>query len=176
MADTLINKKVCLLGDFSVGKTSLVRRFVYDRFEDKYLSTIGVKVSRKTVVIPLADRVIDLALILWDLAGSEEFDQFRASYLRGAAGAVLVCDLTRPETFDHLPSYIDDLHKVNPAARIILAANKADLVDQQSIIQSQIEAYASDLNTPCYITSAKSGAQVETLFRQLGHMLMARNK
>lgn len=175
MADTLINKKVCLLGDFSVGKTSLVRRFVYDRFEDKYLSTIGVKVSRKTVVVPLGDRVIDLALIIWDLAGSEEFDQFRASYLRGAAGAVLVCDLTRPETFAHLPSYVDDLRNVNPAARIILAANKADLIDQQSITPPQIEAYASDLNTPYYITSAKSGDQVETLFRQLGHLLMVKN-
>ena len=164
-----------MLGSFGVGKTSLVRRFVYDRFENKYLSTIGVKVSRKTVVIPLANRVIDLALILWDLAGSEEFDQFRLSYLRGAAGAVLVCDLTRPETFDHLPLYVDDLRKVSPTAQVILAANKADLKDQQNIMPSQIETYAGDLNAPYYLTSAKSGDQVETLFRQLGHLVMVKN-
>ena len=93
-----ISKKVCLLGDFAVGKTSLVRRFVLNIFEDRYLSTIGVKVSRKTVVTPGPGDLIELTLMLWDLAGSEEFDQVRASYLRGASGAVLVCDLTRPET------------------------------------------------------------------------------
>ena len=95
MAKT-ISKKICLLGDFAVGKTSLVQRFVYALFDDKYISTIGVKVSRKTVVLPREDEVVELTLMLWDLAGSEEFGRVRASYLRGAVGAVLVCDVTRP--------------------------------------------------------------------------------
>ncbi|RLC60203.1 MAG: GTP-binding protein, partial [Chloroflexota bacterium] len=93
-----IAKKVCLLGDLAVGKTSLVSRFVYNLFDDKYVSTIGVKVSRKTVIIPRAGDIVELTMMLWNLAGNEEFDRVRASYLRGAAGAVLVCDLTRPET------------------------------------------------------------------------------
>jgi len=169
-----INKKVCLLGDFGVGKTSLVRRFVYERFEDKYLSTIGVKVSRKAMVLSHQDRNIDLSIILWDLAGSEEFNQFRASYLRGASGIMLVCDLTRPETLQNLPSYLDDMNKVCPVADIILAANKADLTDEHRITTGEIEAFAKGLNIPYYLTSAKSGDNVETIFRQLGHLMLAR--
>src|SRR5512136_332396 len=119
MTNTIISKKVCLLGDFAVGKTSLVRRFIYDRFEDKYLSTIGVKVSRKTVVVHNTDRVFDLSILLWDMAGSEEFDRYRVSYLRGVAGAILVCDLTRPETLAHLQFFVRDLLKVNANAPII---------------------------------------------------------
>ncbi len=170
----VINKKVCLLGDFGVGKTSLVRRFVYERFEDKYLSTIGVKVSRKSMTLTLQDKLIELSILLWDLAGSEEFNQFRASYLRGASGIMLVCDLTRPETLQNLPSYLDDMNKVCPVADIILAANKADLIEQHLITAGEIEAFAKGLNIPHYLTSAKSGDNVETIFHQLGHLMMAR--
>lgn len=98
-----LSKKVCLLGDFAVGKTSLVRRFVHDYFDDQYLSTIGVKVSRKTINIAQGEQIVELTMMLWDLAGSEEFTHLRASYLRGAAGVLLVGDLTRPLTFDTLP-------------------------------------------------------------------------
>jgi small GTP-binding protein len=170
---TTFSKKVCLLGDFAVGKTSLVRRFVYNLFNDKYIATIGVKVSRKTVVVPRDDEVVELTMMLWDLAGSEEFNQVRASYLRGAAGAVLVCDLTRPETLDSLRAYADDLLSVSPDAQLILAANKRDLADQQQLTPPQFETVAADLNAPSYLTSAKTGDEVDTLFRHLGRLLVA---
>jgi small GTP-binding protein len=170
---TTFSKKVCLLGDFAVGKTSLVRRFVYNLFNDKYISTIGVKVSRKTVAVPRDDEVVELTMMLWDLAGSEEFNQVRASYLRGAAGAVLVCDLTRPETLDSLRAYADDLLSVSPGAQLMLATNKRDLADQQQLTPAQIETVAADLNAPHYLTSAKTGDEVETLFRHLGQLLVA---
>lgn len=169
---TTIAKKVCLLGDFSVGKTSLVRRFVYNKFEDKYISTIGVKVSRKTVAVPTEAEVVELTMMLWDLAGSEEFDQVRVSYLRGTAGAVLVCDLTRAETLDSLQRYIQDLLDVNPAAQIILAANKNDLLDQHQVTPAQVATVAAAFSAPYYLTSAKTGDEVETLFRELGRMLV----
>ena len=168
---TTSSKKVCLLGDFAVGKTSLVRRFVYNLFNDKYIATIGVRVSRKTVVVPRDDEVVELTMMLWDLAGSEEFDGVRASYLRGTAGAVLVCDLTRLETLDSLQAYADDLLSINPGAQLILAANKCDLTDQQ-LTPAQIETVAADLNAPHYLTSAKTGDEVETLFRHLGRLLV----
>lgn len=168
-----INKKVCLLGDFSVGKTSLVRRFVYDRFEDKYLSTIGVKVSRKSLVISHQEKNIDLSIILWDLAGSEEFNQVRASYLRGAAGIMLVCDLTRPVTLGNLQSYLDDMRQICPTASTILAANKADLKDEQRLSTAEIDSFVRDLNMPYYLTSAKFGDGVETIFRHLGRLMMS---
>src|SRR5512147_1281675 len=103
---TVIQKKVCLLGDFAVGKTSLVRRYVEGRFDDKYLSTIGVKISRKT----LARSTGTLNLLIWDLAGSDEFNTIAPSYLRGAAGALIVCDLTRPETLKVFAQYAEMLH------------------------------------------------------------------
>ena len=104
-----LSKKVCLLGDFAVGKTSLVRRLVHDMFDDRYISTIGVKVSRKTITIARDQDIIDLSIILWDLAGSEEFNHMRASYLRGASGLFLVADVTRPATLANLPAYLADL-------------------------------------------------------------------
>ncbi len=173
MPVTAYSKKVCLLGDFAVGKTSLIRRFVYDLFNDKYISTIGVKVSRKTVAIPRADDVVELIMMLWDLAGSEEFDQVRTSYLRGAAGAVLVCDLTRAETLDHLRHYAEDVRSISPDARFMLTANKNDLAGQQQLTPAQIEAVAADLQAPYYLSSARTGEEVETMFRHLGRLLVA---
>ena len=167
-----ISKKICLLGDFAVGKTSLMRRFVYDLFSEKYISTIGVRVSRKTVAIPDGGDVIELTMMLWDLGGSEEFNLMRASYLRGAAGAVLVCDLTRPGTLECVQTYADELLSISPGAHFVLAANKRDLIDQQRLTQEQIQAAAADVNAPYYFTSAKTGDEVETLFRHLGRLLI----
>lgn len=177
---TRVSKKVCLLGDFAVGKTSLVRRFVYDLFDDKYISTIGVKVSRKTVTVPHDDGVVELTVMLWDLAGSEEFDRVRASYLRGASGAVLVCDLTRPETLDSLHRYVDELRAASPGAHVILAASKRDLVEPfppeglRSLTAEEVEAEGSRLDAPYYLTSAKTGDEVVDLFRHLGRLLVAK--
>lgn len=173
MPEISFSKKVCLLGDFAVGKTSLVRRFVYDRFDDKYISTIGVKVSRKTVTVPRADDIAEVTIMLWDLAGGEEFSHIRNSYLRGAAGAVLVCDLTRPETLVSLRGYVDDLLEINPKARLVVAANKCDLTEQQQVTEAQIREAAAQLDAPCYLTSAKTNVEVESLFRCLGRLLVA---
>ena len=167
-----LSKKVCLLGDFAVGKTSLVRRFVYDLFEDKYLSTIGVKVSRKVVVVPGDGATIELTIMLWDLADSKEFDSIRVSYLRGTAGAVVVCDLTRPSTIDGLYKYSRDLRAINPGAHLILAANKTDLTDQLAVTGAQIEAAALDIKAPFYLTSARTGGNVDEIFRHLARLLV----
>jgi small GTP-binding protein len=164
-----VSKKVCLLGDYAVGKTSLVQRFVYDRFSDKYLSTIGVKVSRKVVMVPheSTQSVIKVSLLIWDLAGSEEFHSLQASYLRGTSGAIVVCDLTRPATLDSIPRYADSLRQIVDSAHIVLAGNKLDLSEQRSIPEDTVAQAASRLNAPYYLTSAKEGSQVETLFRRL---------
>ena len=178
VAATAISKKVCLLGDYAVGKTSLVRRFVYDLFDDKYISTIGVKVSRKVIAVPRGDGVVELTVMLWDLAGSKEFDRMRASYLRGSAGAVVICDLTRPETLDSLRRYVGELRTVSPEAHLILAANKRDLVEPslpeglRTLDPEQVKAEAARLGVPYYLTSAKTGDEIEELFRRLGRLLV----
>lgn len=168
---SVVSKKVCLLGDFAVGKTSLVRRFVHSRFEDNYISTIGVKVSRKTMPIPGNNGAGSLSMLVWDLAGSEEFNQMRATYMRGATGAILVCDFTRPGTLDTLKRYAEDLHRVAPTARLVIAANKYDLKEEWRLSLNQIEGVAGQLQTVFYPTSAKTGHEVEPLFHYLGHLL-----
>ncbi len=165
-----LSAKICLLGDYAVGKTSLVRRFVYNLFEDKYLSTIGVKVSRKVVAVPRGDEVVELVLMLWDLAGSEEFDSVRASYLRGAAGALIVCDVTQQSTLANVSEYVAQLRAVNPRAAILLAANKQDLVDLRMASNEDVSRVAAQVSAGWLLTSAKTGTGVEEAFRQLGRM------
>ncbi|MFZ2489720.1 MAG: Rab family GTPase [Anaerolineae bacterium] len=169
-----LSKKVCLLGDFAVGKTSLVRRLVHDMFDDRYISTIGVKVSRKTITIARDQDIIDLSIILWDLAGSEEFNHMRASYLRGASGLFLVADVTRPATLANLPAYLADLDQSVGRIPIVLAANKADLMSNSddSPLLAAVQAQAAAPEAPWFMTSALTGSDVENAFRQLGRMMV----
>lgn len=173
-----LSKKICMLGDFAVGKTSLVRRFVFDMFDDHYLSTIGVKVSRKPLVVTSGDRVVDLTMMLWDLAGSEEFSQMRSAYLRGAAGALLVYDLTRPETLVSLNEYASQIRQINADAVLVIVGNKTDLLaasdngsDNHPAVLDGL-ALAGSLNAPFLFSSALTGFNVEDAFRQLGQRLV----
>lgn len=169
-----LSKKVCLIGDFAVGKTSLVRRYVHDLFDDRYLSTIGVKVSRKTVVLAQAQDAVEVTMMLWDLAASEELTTLRASYLRGAAGVLLVADVTRSATWQHLPGYKADIDVVSPGAPCVLVANKIDLLpgnDAGRAMLAAVQAVADALAAPLYLTSALTGEQVEEAFHRLARMM-----
>lgn len=167
-------KKVCLLGDFSVGKTSLVRRFVEGRFDERYLSSIGVKVDRKVLHLPAADGEVVLTLMLWDLAGGPDRGPVVPSYYRGAAGAVIACDLTRSETLSAVNSYAERFLTANPRAHLVLAANKVDLVEECCLGDEDLAALSSTLGAPLFLTSAKTGEKVEAMFQQLGTFLVAK--
>ena len=134
---SVIQKKVCLLGEFAVGKTSLIRRFVEGKFEEKYLSTIGVAVSRKSV--QLDDYTVKL--LIWDLAGGDDYTN--SSYLLGAAGGIIVCDLTRIDTLNALTIYHRQLRLANPKAQIVLIANKVDLEAKRAISDEDLTAVAN---------------------------------
>lgn len=164
-----VQKKVCLLGDFAVGKTSLIRRFVEGRFDDRYLSTIGVKISRKTVT--RADHLLNL--LIWDLAGGDEFS-LQSSYLRGAAGALIACDLTRASTLAAFDRYTEQLWALNPGAPVVFIGNKVDLVAERAITDAELLAASQRLGGPCVRTSAKTGEQVEAAFALLAEQLEAR--
>lgn len=165
-----LQKKICMLGDFAVGKTSLVRQFVEGRFDDRYLSTIGVKISRRTVS---ADSSTMVDLLVWDLAGSEEFTGAQASYLKGAAGALLVCDLTRAATLPSVARYAARLHDVSPQAPLLLLANKADLIEQHEILESQLNDMAGSIQAAgVFLTSAKNGRNVEAAFLQIARSIL----
>ena len=114
---TAVKKKVCLLGSFAVGKTSLSERFVYNRFDEKYLTTIGVKISQK-ILPPFQDprsgQFIQHNFLIWDIAGLGKFGKVALNYFRGAAGALTVADLTRPETIGDLSEFCKKFRSVCP--------------------------------------------------------------
>lgn len=172
--EATFSKKICMLGDFAVGKTSLTRQFVKGIFDDNYLSTIGVKVDRKVIRVSQDGNEAQLTMMVWDLAGSEKFNHTRANYLRGAAGAILVCDLTRLETLKGLQSYADDLREISPKAKLILIGNKYDLVKQRQITPQHLETAVANLNVYAYyLTSAKTGNNVDAAFQKLGELMLA---
>ena len=164
---TIIQLKVCLLGDFAVGKTSLIRRFVEERFDDKYLSTIGVKVSQKNIEV----NDNQIGLLIWDLAGSEDFVKNRQSYLRGASGALIVCDLTRKETISQLSLYEQQLHVLSSKAKIVVLGNKIDLIENRGNVIKGFEEAIISLGATSFVTSAKTGENVGEAFRLLSQMM-----
>ena len=167
----LIQKKICLLGEFAVGKTSLVRRYVEGTFDDTYLSTIGVKISRKL----LTRQDDQLNLIIWDLAGGENFSGYDKNYLRGASGAVLVCDLTRPETMDILYEYARRMNEINPEARMVVAANKSDLITEYRLNLADLDALCQTTHSQFLFTSAKTGENAEAIMSLLADKLIDRS-
>lgn len=164
-----VQRKVCLLGDFAVGKTSLVRRYVYNKFEADYLATIGVHVSRKEVTLdPSGKKVV---LVLWDLAGGETFSQMEESYYRGGAGALLVADVLRPDTFSILNTYATTFTQVNRGASLVFACNKIDLAPDVAPYERRMQELAARWKAPYFLTSALNGAQVEAVFQALAQMV-----
>jgi small GTP-binding protein len=158
----VLQKKICMVGSFAVGKTSLVSAFVHSIFSEKYLTTLGVKIDKK--VVEAEGRQV--TLILWDLAGEDEFMQVRMSYLRGSAGYLLVIDGTRRSTFDvaiTLQKRVDD--EVGQVPFIVLL-NKADLAEQWEVSAADIESL-TERGWKVIRTSAKTGSSVEDAFSQI---------
>ena len=125
----MLHKKICMLGSFAVGKTSLILRFVESIFSDRYLTTVGVKIDKKIVSVDGQD----VTLILWDLYGEDEFQKMRMSYLRGASGYLLVADGTRSASLDKALSIQQEAEKIFGATPFVVALNKCDLTEQWEI-------------------------------------------
>ncbi len=165
--------KICLIGDFAVGKTSLIRRFTESRFNESYLSTIGIRVSRK--VLQTSDS-LTLTLLIWDTAGGEPFTAVVRSYYRGSRGAALVCDVTRSETVTSLMRYATEFHSVNPGVPLIMMANKIDLRSERAVTDAQLDEIAAALDAQLFFTSAKTGEGVEDAFRALGQSIIGKER
>ena len=163
----MLQKKVCLLGGFGVGKTSLVRRYVQSIFTDAYLTTIGVKIEKRMVNIGAAD----VALILWDIAGEDEVTTIRTSYLRGAAGYVLVVDVTRAETLQVALSIQARVTSEIGSVPFLVLFNKTDLKENWDIPEQSAEDL-TDAGHVVLRTSAKTGEGVEEAFEVLAKRLV----
>lgn len=163
----MIQKKICMVGLFGTGKTSLVQRFVHSRFSERYLTTVGVKIDRKEVEVDGAG----ITIVLWDLAGRDGHEDITASYLRGAHGILYVADGTRRETCDQLPELRALARDAAGDVPGLLALNKTDLADRWALARRDEEALARDWDL--LRTSAKTGDGVEEAFRRLGRATLA---
>jgi len=166
----MISRKIVLIGDFATGKTSLIRRFVDDQFSDTYLSTIGVKISKKMITLP--SEVVQG--IIWDIEGGTPTKPVNTTYFIGAHGCILVADITRDETLANVAEYIGMVNKKAQGVPLILVLNKCDIMDakmQQDVLSLAKEKYADDVET-FFLTSAKTGEGVEEMFHALAEKML----
>ena len=163
----MIQKKICMLGSFSVGKTSLVRRFVESMFSDAYLTTVGVKIDKK----PMQVDGNDVTLMLWDIYGEDDFQKLRMSYLRGASGFLLVADGTRRATLDKALAIKEEADKALGPVQAVLVLNKCDLTEQWEI-DPEKESDLAGRGWTLFRTSAKTGQGVEEVFSALARAML----
>jgi small GTP-binding protein len=151
-------RKICVLGDPAVGKTSLIRRYVVDIFDDNYIPSVGMKVTKK--VIKLKKESLTLTLMIWDLLGSKT-SRFDSIYYKGVEGALIVCDVTREETLENIPNWISGLFEITGQVPVIFLGNKIDIEGKNKEIEEKMAVFARSLKSESLFTSAKTGENVE---------------
>lgn len=159
--------KVCMLGAFAVGKTSLVQRFVHSIFSEKYKTTLGVKIDKKTLSVDSRQ----MELILWDLAGEDEFMKVRSSYLRGSNGAIFVADGTRPETIEIVSQLNQKVIREVGEIPSVLMLNKSDLKASWQLEDGQLQEL-KDSGWIVIETSALENNNVEFAFHKLAEEML----
>ena len=162
-----MKKKVCMLGAFAVGKTSLVQQYVHSIFSEKYHTTVGVKIEKTRLIFD--DKTVDL--IIWDLHGEDEFQHVRLSYLNGSSGCIFVADGTRRNTLATALNLERITRKTIGRVPFVLVVNKQDLTDTWEIDSptvKELEAGGIDI----ILTSAKTGDGVENAFKLLTKKMM----
>src|SRR3990172_7149375 len=162
--------KVCLVGEAAVGKTSLIRRFVLDDFDDKYIQTLGTKVSKKEILTQATDGTGELRIdiTIWDIMGQKGFRELlKEAYFYGAKGILAVCDVTRRSTLDDLDDWIEGVYSVTGKVPIQFLANKVDLKDKAELGEAEIQQAIRAYDSPSFFTSAKTGENVEAGFQSL---------
>ena len=164
-----LTSKVCIVGDFAVGKTSVVERFVNNHFSEKYLSTVGVKIDTKEIELP--DAGVKQKLVIWDVAGSDRFGDTEFAYLRGANGYIYVADGTRAMTLASLDAVYTQITERFGQVPSVVLVNKRDLKSEWCVGDERLErlraAYAN-----VYLTSAKTGDDVERAMVRLAEIIV----
>ena len=166
--------KVCLAGEPMVGKTSLIRRYVLDEYDDRYIATLGAKVTKKE--LDHGDGGGPVTMILWDIWGNKNVRELlKDAYYHGAHGIIAVCDVTRPETLDELDGWAHAIRSVAGDIPVCLLANKVDLVDERLLKDADVKAFATARTWPFYLTSAKTGEHVEEAFGAMVETILRRS-
>ncbi len=167
--------KICPCGEEAVGKTSLIRRFVEDAFDDRHIITLGAKVTKKELPVKMPESREPMRAILgvWDILGQWGFAKFlQDSYFRGVQGLLAVCDVTRPLTLVKLEGWRRAAAKVAGQIPMLVVANNVDLVEDQQFGEDQVRAFCRRWGSPYLLTSAKTGVGVEDAFRRLTGMIL----
>lgn len=165
-----ITSKICIIGDFAVGKTSTVERFVNRQFSEKYQTTIGVKVDTKEILVD----GVDLKLIIWDIAGTDKFGEIEFSYLRGASGYIMVADGTRSNTLasaQDLRAQVEGRYGDLP---YVLLINKSDLSHSWDVTDDNIN-FLRNTCANVFVTSAKTGKDVDQALSRLAALIIERD-
>jgi len=166
----MVSKKIILVGDFSTGKTSLIRRFVDNQFSDSYLSTIGVKISRKNILLEKEE----VQGLIWDIEGGTQTKPIVKTYLIGAHGCIIVADVNRYDSIENIATYIKTVQNITSNTSFILALNKSDCLkseDKERILHEVSEKY-NNITSHIYLTSAKTGENVESMFYTLAQEMI----
>ncbi len=171
-AQTKVYKaKVCLVGEFAVGKTSLVNRFVHNIFRDRYFATIGARIT-KAEVDEVGSETTQVVMTLWDIMGEKGFRELlKEAYFDGAHGALAVCDMTRPETLDELEGWLSALDRIAGKVPVVLVGNKTDLEEEIVTREDEIARFAEDRSCHYLVTSAKTGENVRAAFQVLAEVI-----
>jgi len=169
-----VKMKVCLVGEAAVGKTSLIRRFVLDDFDDAYAQTLGTKIYKHAIAVAQGGVRLDVDMMVWDIMGQKGFRELlKDAYFYGTHGVLAVADLTRRETFADLGGWIGGVREVAGDVPIVLLANKADLRDGAPVKESEVAGAAERFGATYFLTSARSGENVERAFRDLAERIAA---
>ncbi|WP_299128856.1 Rab family GTPase [uncultured Winogradskyella sp.] len=160
-----VSKKIVLLGHYGVGKTSIIRQFVTNEFSTNYQVTIGVHILKKELHI----KHKDISLILWDIEGTNDLELIRSAYLLGSHAFIFAYDLCRPNTYNQLLKQIESLKQKYPKTICKVVGNKLDLID--TVDTTSID-YKTILEHTDYLTSAKTGENIERLFNDLATNLV----
>jgi small GTP-binding protein len=167
----LARLKVCMVGDEGVGKTSLIRRYVYSMYDEAYIRTVGTMISKREIELP--EIGYQASMIVWDIMGRKDFmDLFKDAYFKHVRGVLAVFDITRPKTLDSLKDWIGGIKSSVGGIPTFILANKQDIRPEEGLADSDIERFCSAYACPWRRTSAKTGENVEQAFHDLAvHMI-----
>ena len=171
MLERKLKVKICMVGDSAVGKTSLIKKFVLDIFDDAYITTIGTKITKRTVKLMEGDREAIMDMMIWDIMGQASFRSLlQDAYFYGTHGVIAVVDSTRPETLEGIHDWVKAIRQVVGEVPMVFVSNKCDLERQitPEMLDNNLDRYESKYMH----TSAKTGENVAEAFKYLGDAII----
>jgi small GTP-binding protein len=170
------NRKICVLGDPAVGKTSLIRRYALDCFDESYVTTVGARILNRTQVLRYPERGIELRLRfhIWEISGQNRHLELYPAFYRGADAAIVVGDATRMESQVNMWKWIEGFRAEAGRVPMLLLLNKADIMSPDEVDGRFLDEISHEFGCPYRMASARDGTNVERAFRELAYRLVDR--